>query len=80
MGGRMTTDPFALFDQWYAEARTTEPNDSNAMALATVDSAGQPSVRMVLLKGHGPDGFVFYTNREGRKASELAAVPRAAML
>jgi len=80
MGGRMTTDPFALFDQWYAEARTTEPNDSNAMALATVDTVGQPSVRMVLLKGHGPDGFVFYTNREGRKASELSAVPRAALL
>lgn len=76
----MTTDPFALFDQWYAEARTSEPNDSNAMALATVDAAGQPSARMVLLKGHGPDGFVFYTNRESRKASELAAVPRAALL
>lgn len=76
----MTTDPFALFDQWYAGARTTEPNDSNAMALATVDAAGQPSVRMVLLKGHGPDGFVFYTNRESRKAGELAVVPRAALL
>jgi len=76
----MTTDPFTLFDQWYTEARTTEPNDSNAMALATVDVAGQPSVRMVLLKGHGPDGFVFYTNRESRKAGELAAVPRAALL
>ncbi|WP_447727386.1 pyridoxamine 5'-phosphate oxidase [Sphingomonas koreensis] len=76
----MTTDPFALFDQWYGEARTAEPNDSNAMALATVDVAGQPSVRMVLLKGHGPDGFVFYTNRESRKAGELAAVPRAALL
>jgi pyridoxamine 5'-phosphate oxidase len=60
----MTTDPFTLFDQWYTEARASEPNDSNAMALATVDVAGQPSVRMVLLKGHGPDGFVFYTNRE----------------
>lgn len=76
----MTTDPFALFDIWFAEARTSEPNDSNAMALATVDAAGQPSVRMVLLKGHGPDGFVFYTNRESRKASDLAEVPRAALL
>jgi pyridoxamine 5'-phosphate oxidase len=76
----MTTDPFTLFDQWYTEARASEPNDSNAMALATVDVAGQPSVRMVLLKGHGPDGFVFYTNRESRKAGELAAVPRAALL
>ncbi|MCP3732073.1 pyridoxamine 5'-phosphate oxidase [Sphingomonas sp. MG17] len=73
-------DPFALFDSWYAEARQTEPNDSNAMALATVDADGQPSVRMVLLKGHGPDGFVFYTNREGRKAADLAAVPKAALL
>jgi len=80
MAPRMTTDPFALFDQWYAEARATEPNDSNAMALATVDAAGQPSVRMVLLKGHGPDGFVFYTNRESRKAGELGAVPKAALL
>ena len=74
------TDPFALFDRWFAEARTSEPNDSNAMALATVDAAGQPSVRMVLLKGHGPDGFVFYTNRQSRKAGELAAVPKAALL
>lgn len=76
----MTTDPFALFDQWFAEAAASEPNDPNAMALATVDAAGQPSVRMVLLKGHGPDGFVFYTNRESRKAGELAAVPKAALL
>ena len=76
----MADDPFALFDSWYAEARDSEPNDPNAMALATVDAAGQPSVRMVLLKGHGPDGFVFYTNREGRKAADLAAVPKAALL
>jgi pyridoxamine 5'-phosphate oxidase len=76
----MTTDPFALFDAWLAEARASEPNDSNAMALATVDAEGQPSVRMVLLKGHGPDGFVFYTNRESRKAGELAATPRAGLL
>ena len=76
----MTTDPFQLFDTWFAEARASEPNDSNAMALATVNADGQPSVRMVLLKGHGPDGFVFYTNRESRKAGELAAVPKAALL
>lgn len=76
----MADDPFALFESWYAEARESEINDSNAMALATVDAAGQPSVRMVLLKGHGPDGFVFYTNREGRKAADLAAVPKAALL
>ena len=67
----MSTDPFALFDAWYAEARESEPNDSNAMALATVDAHGQPSMRMVLLKGHGPDGFVFDTNQQSRKASEL---------
>ena len=78
--GTRMTDPFALFDRWFAEARTSEPNDSNAMALATVDAAGQPSLRMVLLKGHGPDGFVFYTNRESRKAGDLAAVPNAALL
>ena len=76
----MTTDPFQLFDAWFAEARASEPNDSNAMALATVDAAGQPSVRMVLLKGHGPDGFVFYTNRESRKAGDLTTVPKAALL
>lgn len=74
------TDPFALFDQWYAQARETEVNDSNAMALATADARGRPSVRMVLLKGHGPDGFVFYTNFEGRKAGELLENPHAALL
>ena len=76
----MTDDPIALFDAWYAEARASEPNDPNAMALATVDAAGRPSVRMVLLKGHGADGFVFYTNREGRKAADLAAHPQAGLL
>lgn len=79
-GPAAMTDPFALFDAWFAEARASEPNDSNAMALATADAAGRPSNRMVLLKGHGPDGFVFYTNGEGRKAGELAANPQAALL
>ena len=70
-------DPFSLFDAWFAEARTTEINDSNAMALATTGADGQPSVRMVLLKGHGRDlgthgGFVFYTNFESRKAMQLS--------
>lgn len=74
------TDPFALFDNWYAEARTSEINDSNAMALATSDAHGRLGQRMVLLKGHGPDGFVFYTNQEGRKAADLAANPQAALL
>lgn len=73
-------DPFALFDSWFAEAQASEPNDPNAMALATADARGRPSVRMVLLKGHGPDGFVFYTNREGRKAADLATNPHAALL
>jgi pyridoxamine 5'-phosphate oxidase len=76
----MTTDPFALFDAWYAEARKSEPNDSNAMALATAGADGRPSVRRVLLKGHGAVGFVFYTNRESRKAGDLAANPLAALL
>ena len=76
----MADTPFSLFDDWYARARETEINDSNAMALATADSAGHPSVRMVLLKGHGPDGFVFYTNYEGRKGGELLANPHAALL
>jgi pyridoxamine 5'-phosphate oxidase len=76
----MSTDPFDLFRDWYAEARTTELNDSNAMALATADAAGHPSSRMVLLKGFDARGFVFYTNREGRKALDLAANPYAALL
>lgn len=74
------TDPFSQFDQWYAEARASEINDSNAMTLATADALGRPSARMVLLKGHGPDGFVFYTNFEGRKAGDLIANPHAALL
>ncbi len=74
------TEPFALFDAWYAEARASEINDSNAMALATADAQGRPSVRMVLLKGHDPQGFVFYTNFEGRKAGDLLANPHAALL
>ncbi len=76
----MESDPFALFERWYTEARETEINDSNAMALATADADGHPSVRMVLLKGHGPDGFIFYTNFEGRKAADLIANPNAALL
>lgn len=73
-------DPFALFDAWYAEARTSEPNDANAMALATADAAGRLGLRMVLLKGHGPEGFVFYTNQESRKADDLDDNARAALL
>ncbi|OCC24035.1 pyridoxamine 5'-phosphate oxidase [Croceicoccus estronivorus] len=73
-------DPFAIFADWYDEARQTEPNDSNAMALATASPDGAPSVRMVLLKGYGPDGFVFYTNTHSRKGRELLANPQAALL
>jgi len=73
-------DPFALFEAWYAEARQTELNDSNAMALATATPDGAPSVRMVLLKGFSRDGFVFYTNSHSRKGGELLANPQAALL
>ncbi len=70
MTARMTADPFALFDSWFAEARASEPNDANAMALATTTSDGHPSLRMVLLKGHGADGFVFTpTSTAARAAS-----------
>ena len=75
-----SSDPFALFETWYGEARASEANDSNAMALATADAQGRPSVRMVLLKGHGPDGFIFYTNFEGRKAREILENPQVALL
>lgn len=73
-------DPFALFGTWYREARGTELNDSNAMALATATPDGLPSVRMVLLKGYDADGFVFYTNSRSRKGGELLANPNAALL
>jgi pyridoxamine 5'-phosphate oxidase len=80
MTARMTTDPFALFDSWFTEARASEPNDANAMALATTTPDGHPSLRMVLLKGHGPDGFIFYTNLDSRKGGELATNPHVALL
>ncbi len=78
-------DPFALFETWLAEATVSEPNDPTAMALATVDAAGNPNVRMVLLKGvdeatHPQRGFVFYTNLESAKGRELAQHPAAALL
>lgn len=73
-------DPLALFDAWFAEAQMSEPNDANATALATATADGRPAVRMVLLKGHGPDGFVFYTNAESRKGGEIAENPHAALL
>jgi pyridoxamine 5'-phosphate oxidase len=73
-------DPFARFAAWFEEAKAKEPNDANAMALATADAQGRPSVRMVLLKGVDHGGFVFYTNLESRKGGELAANPNAALL
>lgn len=72
-------DPIALFGDWMAEAEAHEPNDPNAMALATVDVSGLPNVRMVLLKGIHDDGFVFYTNLESAKGHELDANPKAAL-
>ena len=68
----MATDPHSLFDQWLAAARAAEPNDPEAMTLATVAEDGHPSARMVLLKGHDARGFVFYTNSQSRKGEELA--------
>jgi pyridoxamine 5'-phosphate oxidase len=76
----MATDPFQLFDEWYAEAREREPNDPGATALATADADGQPHSRMVLLKAHGPAGFVFYTNEQSAKADQLRENRQAAML
>ena len=73
-------DPFARFAAWYAEAERLEPNDPNAMTLATSTPQGRPSARAVLLKGHDPRGFVFYTNMQSRKGDELAANPHAALL
>jgi pyridoxamine 5'-phosphate oxidase len=74
------TDPFALFASWMAEAERTEPEDPNAMALATVDAQGLPNLRMILLKGSDERGFVFYTNCQSAKGLELAAAPKAALL
>lgn len=72
-------DPIELFQRWLADAETREPGDPSATALATADSTGMPSVRMVLLRGVDQDGFVFYTNLASRKAKELQANPRAAL-
>ena len=76
----VVTDPIRLFQDWLAEATASEPNDPNAMALATSTPDGRPSVRMVLLKGVDASGFVFYTNGQSRKGAELAANPHVALL
>jgi pyridoxamine 5'-phosphate oxidase len=73
-------DPISRFKTWFAEAEKSEPDLPNAVALATADPAGRPSVRMVLLKDVDERGFVFYTNFESRKGQELAANNRAALL
>ncbi len=73
------TDPFAQFRAWLAEAETKEPNDPNAMALASADAQGRPSVRMVLLRGLDDRGFTFFTNYESRKGDQLLANPEAAL-
>jgi len=75
-----SADPFGLFNAWFAEAKAAEPNDPDAMALATVDAAGLPDVRMVLLKQADERGFVFYTNEQSAKGSELASNPKAALV
>lgn len=72
-------DPVRLFETWFAEARKKEPNDAEAMSLATVDDKGMPDVRMVLLKCVDQSGFVFYTNFESAKGQELLAQPKAAL-
>ena len=74
------SDPFSLFETWMADAEKSEPNDPNAMALASVDADGLPNVRMVLLKDFGPDGFVFYTNFESAKGNELQSSGKAALV
>lgn len=73
-------DPFSVFEDWFAEAGASEPNDPHAMALATVDASGMPDTRMVLLNARDARGFCFFTNFESDKAIQLLANPRAALL
>lgn len=73
-------EPFALFQEWFEEAKKSEPNDPNAMALSTVDADGMPDSRMVLLNGRAGDDFVFYTNTQSQKGQELLGQPKAAAL
>jgi pyridoxamine 5'-phosphate oxidase len=75
-----TGDPFGLFARWMQDARTSEPRDADAAALATVDSAGLPDVRVVLVKKFDERGFVFFTNSESAKGSELSGNPKAALV
>ncbi|MBN8903592.1 MAG: pyridoxamine 5'-phosphate oxidase [Rhodospirillales bacterium 69-11] len=75
-----SVDPFAKFATWFAEAEASEPKDPNAMTVVTATPDGKPSARTILLKGIDPRGFVFYTNKESRKAGELAANPQVFLL
>jgi pyridoxamine 5'-phosphate oxidase len=79
-GESLATSPFVQFQTWMAEAEKSEPNDPNAMIVATTTPDGHPSLRAILLKGVDARGFVFYTNKESRKAEELAANPNVALL
>jgi pyridoxamine 5'-phosphate oxidase len=80
-GARMSADaPVALFDSWFAEAVESEPNEPNAMAVATANAEDRPSLRMVLLKAHDESGFVFYTNQQSRKGHDIAENAQAALL
>lgn len=76
----MVDDPFALFDAWMDEARQSEPNDPEAVAVATADARGRPSVRMVLLRRYGPEGFGFFTHLDSQKGRELAENPHGALV
>jgi len=75
----LSPDPYAVFSEWMAEAEASEPNDPNAMCLATVHPDGRPASRMVLLKGLDDNGFVFYTNAQSHKGEDLSANPFAAL-
>jgi pyridoxamine 5'-phosphate oxidase len=75
-----STDPFSLFEEWFAEAKTSEINDPHALALATVDAGGLPDVRVVLMNGYDRRGFVFYTHKTGTKGRQLAANMQAGLV
>jgi pyridoxamine 5'-phosphate oxidase len=79
MGFTERADPFALFAEWLKDAEKSEPNDPNAMSLATADEEGLPNVRMVLLKGFDDRGFTFYTNFESQKGQEILGTMKAAL-
>ncbi|GBR54353.1 pyridoxamine 5'-phosphate oxidase [Neokomagataea thailandica NBRC 106555] len=76
----LSSDPLTLFHTWMSEAEASEPNDPNAVAVATATPDGRPSVRMLLLKGADERGFVIYTNTESRKGEEILANPHVALL